>query len=100
MKFVGYLMVKSSLKENSCNTFKTHYRMPKRILTFTKGISSKMNVIAQLELELVYFELSVQQFSHFSTGIPPFSNLTAFHHEVRCGKNEIKQKNQERNFKS
>ena len=36
--------------------------------TFTKGISSKVNVIACLEFELDYFKGAVQHFSHYITG--------------------------------
>ena len=37
---------------------------------FPKGISPKVNVIAQLEFELIYLEAAVQHFNHYTTGIP------------------------------
>ena len=39
--------------------------------TFPNGFIPEVNVLARLELELVYFEAGVQHFSHYSTGIPP-----------------------------
>ena len=30
-----------------------------------------MNVIAQLEFELAYFDAAVQYFNHYATSIPP-----------------------------
>ena len=42
----------------------------RRFNTFSKGTSPKVNLIARLEFELVYFEATVQHFSHFCTGTP------------------------------
>ena len=39
--------------------------------TFAKGISLKLNVIAQLEFEFVYHKATVQYFSNYAIGIPP-----------------------------
>ena len=36
----------------------------KRIHAFPKGISSKVNVIARLELELAHFKAAVEHFNH------------------------------------
>ena len=36
--------------------------------TFYKSISLKVNVIAQLEFELNYFQAIVQHFSHYTMG--------------------------------
>ena len=38
---------------------------------FLRGISPKVNVIAQLEFELVYFETAVQHFNLYTKGTPP-----------------------------
>ena len=39
-----------------------------RIHTFNKNISSKVNVIAQLEFELTYNDVTVQHINHNTTG--------------------------------
>ena len=33
-----------------------------------KGISTNVNVIARLELELAYFKAAIQHFSHYAMG--------------------------------
>ena len=43
---------------------------------FLKSIRTKVNVIAQLEFELVYFEAAVRYFSHNATGTSPVSVCT------------------------
>ena len=45
----------------------------KGVHTFPKDISPKMNVIAWLEFELIYFEVAVQHFNHYATGTPPLT---------------------------
>ena len=35
--------------------------------TFPESICAKLNVIAQLELELVYYDSVVQRFNHYTT---------------------------------
>ena len=40
---------------------------------FPKDISPKVNVIAQLEFELTYYNVTVQHFSHYAIGTPPKS---------------------------
>ena len=42
----------------------------KRVLTFPKGISSKVNAIVRLEFEITYFEAAVKHFSHYVTRTP------------------------------
>ena len=37
---------------------------------FPERISLKVNVIAQLEFEPAYFEVSVQHLNHYATGFP------------------------------
>ena len=44
------------------------------VLTFLKGISPKLNVIAWLQFERTYFEMSVQYFSHDAMGNSPICN--------------------------
>ena len=38
-------------------------------MRFPKSISPKVNVIARLEFELAYYDVIVQHFSHYATGI-------------------------------
>ena len=38
---------------------------------FSKGISPKVKVIAQLGFELAHFKAAVQYFSHCTKGTPP-----------------------------
>ena len=42
----------------------------KDVHTFPKGISPKVNVIARLEFELAYYDVTVHYVSHYDTGIP------------------------------
>ena len=37
---------------------------------FSKGISPKVNVIARLEFELAFYDVAVQNISHYATGDP------------------------------
>ena len=67
--FLGNLMSKSSLLKIGSDLF-NQYVVDKEAQTFAKGISSKANVIAWLESELVYFEAVVQHFSPYATGTP------------------------------
>ena len=46
----------------------THSWEDKEVHTFPKGISLKVNVIVQLELELAYFEAAVLHFNHCVMG--------------------------------
>ena len=45
--------------------------MDKGVHAFLKGISSKMNIIAQLEFELAYFKATVQYFNHYTRETSP-----------------------------
>ena len=38
--------------------------------TFTKGICPKVNVIARLEFELVYYDSAVHRFNHYTRRTP------------------------------
>ena len=58
--FVGYLMLNTSLEKDSSGA--TH----KKIHTSPKGISPKVNVIAQLEFELAYSNVTIQHISHYA----------------------------------
>ena len=62
----SYLMPKPTLHKNNSDT--TYSWDNKRVHTFPKGISPKMNAIAQLEFELAFFEAADQHFSHYTTG--------------------------------
>ena len=45
--------------------------MDKGLHTFPIGISPKVNVVAGLEFELAYYDVTVQHFSHYHTVTPP-----------------------------
>ena len=47
----------------------------KGVCTFPKGISLKVNSIVQLEFELAYYNVKVQQISHYAMGITPHQNV-------------------------
>ena len=40
--------------------------MDKRVHTFPKGICPKMNVTAQLEFELAYYDSALQRFNYYT----------------------------------
>ena len=42
------------------------------VLTYPKCISPKVNVIVRLRFELAYYDIAVQQVSHYATGTPPY----------------------------
>ena len=42
----------------------------KRVHSFHGGISPKMNVIARLEIELAYYDVTVQHVSHYTNRAP------------------------------
>ena len=63
-------MQKPSLYKNTSDTIQHIASGDKGVHTFLKGISPKVNVIAQLEFELCYFEVSVQYFNHYATETP------------------------------
>ena len=45
----------------------THSWEDKGVRTFPEGICSKVNVIAQLEYELAYYNSAVHRFNHYTT---------------------------------
>ena len=67
--FMGYLMSKSSFFEEQQWYYLSWEN--KEIHTFLKGISPKVNVIAQLDVELAYFKAVGQLFSRYSTETSP-----------------------------
>ena len=46
--------------------------MDKDAHIFPKGISPKVNVLARLGFELVYYDVVVQYVSHYTKRIPPY----------------------------
>ena len=42
----------------------------KRLYTFPKGISPQVNVIARLEFELTYYNITVQNINHMAMATP------------------------------
>ena len=51
----------------------THSWEDKGVHTFPKGICPKVNIIAQLEFELAYYNSAVHRFNHYTTRTPPLS---------------------------
>ena len=49
----------------------THNWKDKGVHTFPKGICPKVNIIAQLENELAYYNSAVHRFNHYTTRTPP-----------------------------
>ena len=69
--FWGLFNAKAILVEEQQGYYFTHSWADKGVHTFPKGISPKVKVTAQLELEFVYFEAAVQHISHYDITIPP-----------------------------
>ena len=68
LTFVGYLMLNPSLKKDSWKI--------KGSYIFPKGVSTKANVIARLEFELVHFEAVIQVLRHIiSDEVSYLSNI-------------------------
>ena len=68
--FGGGLLPKPSSKKNRSITIEFIVN-GKGIHAFPKGISSKVNVIAQLEFKHAYYDDAVQRVNHYATGILP-----------------------------
>ena len=49
----------------------THCWEDKWVHTFRKGICLRVNVIARLEFELVYYDFTLHFFNHYTTKTPP-----------------------------
>ena len=39
----------------------------RKVIPFPKGVSPKVNVIARLEFELAYYDVTIQNVSHYTT---------------------------------
>ena len=63
-------MLKPSLEKNRSSTIYL-CQEDKGVHSFPKDTSPKVNVIAQLEFELAYYNVAVQHVSHYATGITP-----------------------------
>ena len=68
------------------------FQRDKKTQNFPKGISQKVNVIARLEIELVYFEAAVQDFGHNTTRIPIGlqSYLIRIHCKLSFGQSHVR----------
>ena len=58
------------LLEEQQRYYLTHIWEDKGVHTFPKGICPKVNVIARLEYELVYYDSAVHRFNHYPTRTP------------------------------
>ena len=65
--FVGYY-AKPFLIEKQRWYYLTYNWRNKRVHTYLKFISPKVNVIERLEFELSYFDATIQHFIHYATG--------------------------------
>ena len=45
----------------------THIWEDKWVRTFPNGINPKINAIARLDFELMYFDVATQHFNHYAT---------------------------------
>ena len=65
-------MPKPFSKKKSCATILTHNWEDKGVHTVSKGICPKVNVIARLEYELTYYDLTITPRGH------PLSNVVSW----------------------
>ena len=68
--FLGYFNAKAILLEEQQWYYLTHSWEDKGVYIFPKGICLKVNVIAQLEYELAYYNSAVHRFNHYTTRTP------------------------------
>ena len=68
---VGYLMTKSSLYKNRCDTISPIVGWGYTVYNFLKGISLKESIITQPGFELVYYDVAVRYVSHYTTWTIP-----------------------------
>ena len=68
---MGYLMSKPSLLKNRSCTIQPIIKWNKGVHTFPMSISQKVNLKAQLEFKLASYDVTVQNVSHYTTGILP-----------------------------
>ena len=71
INFCRLFNAKAILQEEQYWNNLTHSWEDKGVHTFSKGICPKVNVIARLEFELVYFDFAVHRFNHSTTTTPP-----------------------------
>ena len=69
-------MPNSSFSKNTRDTILSYCWVDKEFHTFPKGIFSKVNVIARLEYELIYYDSTVHRFNHYTTMTPPSRRLS------------------------
>ena len=64
--------VRNKLKKKKKLILRSHIisLFDKKLNTFPKGISPKVNLIERQEFELTHYNDTVQQVSHYNTGIP------------------------------
>ena len=67
---MGYLIHKLFLLKNRCSTILLWGRVIRRVFTIPKAFCPKVNVTAQLVFDPAYYDIAVQHFSNFPTGIP------------------------------
>ena len=67
---MGYLMPKPSIWKDIWKDLTLSWGN-KWVNTPPKGISSKMSIKALLEFELVYYDVTDQDFSHYAMKTPP-----------------------------
>ena len=64
--FVGYLMLISIIVEEPLEYYLTHSWTDRGCIPFPRVFSPKINAIAQLENELTYYNVAVQQVSYYA----------------------------------
>ena len=69
--FVRLFNAKVILPEKQQYHYLTHSWEDKGVHTFPKGLCPKVNVKAQLEFELAYYDSAVHRFNHCTTRTPP-----------------------------
>ena len=69
--FVRLFNAKAILLEEQQWYYSTHSWEDKGVRTFPQGICPKVNLIAQLEFELAYYDSAVHRFNHYITRTPP-----------------------------
>ena len=67
----GLFNAKAILLEEQQWHYLTHSWKDKGVPTFPMGICLKVNVIAQLEFKLTYYDSAVQHFNYYTTRTPP-----------------------------
>ena len=81
--FVGYLKSKLSSKNSSC-TIKSIADMDYCVHPFSEGISLKFNLIAQLQSELAFKNITVQHISDYPTGPPQYIFRISMQLKICC----------------